>query len=208
MSRGEDCQKYVLDYQNGKEDAFAEIVKCVEPMIYKLIGPYKAFHDADDLYQTALIAVFECAKKYDHSRGILFTTYIFQAIKNELVYFVRKQSKHMTYHNREGKLLYTVTSFNKPYKNTDSGDDIEYIDLFVDESVDVEHEVLLLTCNDIVEQVIENWTPTRQAILRMYMTGVKQSDIANTFGMTRANISKIVKLFYEKCEEMLNENEE
>jgi DNA-directed RNA polymerase specialized sigma subunit len=81
-------------------DNFEAVAKTYRPLMLKCISfAFHAHHnhpflDFDDLYQEALLAVYNSIKNWDPQRGVYFVLYLKQAIQNSLRMYCRQTIPH------------------------------------------------------------------------------------------------------------------
>lgn len=53
----------------------------------------------DDLLQTASVGLFIAARDFDPERGFKFSTYAYKIVSNEIISFIKKQMKQVSYND-------------------------------------------------------------------------------------------------------------
>lgn len=206
MSKSKDCQECVLKYLEGDTSQLDKIKELLDPMIANIIMKHNPNDNFDDLYQTAWVAVMKCLHNYNLDKKVLFTTYTYRAISNDLIMYKRKESKHTTSYDEEGKPKRVITSFDKTIRVSSRGmeSNITLHDILYDDDSDVEEKTLITTSIPIIEDIINEFPKTQKSILELFMKGERQSDIAAILDIHPSYVSNTVKAFYIKCREALN----
>ncbi len=83
-------EEIIMNYLNGDEEAFTEIVnrylKTIYNFIYRLVGSEK---EAEDISQEVFLKVWKNLKKFDVEKS--FKTWIFSVAKNTCIDYLRKR---------------------------------------------------------------------------------------------------------------------
>lgn len=89
------------DYENdlikrikkGDKDASIELINRYTLMVYKIVNKYSSNENygKDDLAQEGFIAILKCAKKFKPEKNILFSTYVYIGINNNILNYIYKE---------------------------------------------------------------------------------------------------------------------
>lgn len=112
---------------------FMDLYKQFEPMIIKIVKQWSKLNivEYDDLMQFALIALMEARNSYDPTKGMKFSTYIYNMIEYKM--------KREIYQASKKNEKYRTVSIYSTVENAE-GDTIELIELLADK-LDLEDEV-------------------------------------------------------------------
>lgn len=61
-------------------------------LIYKIAYKYKEFMPIEDLYQIGVIGLIKASNNYDPTHNTKFSTYAFDYIRGEMLYYIRKEN--------------------------------------------------------------------------------------------------------------------
>lgn len=67
----------VLAAQDGNKEAKGQLIKRLEPLIYKMMQKVpKQYRDVDDLYQQSALIILDLLGSYDESKNVTFPAYV------------------------------------------------------------------------------------------------------------------------------------
>ncbi len=82
--------EYIYSAQNGDKKALEELIKRNKGLIWSIVKRFlDRGHEAEDLYQIAIIGFIKCIKKFDTSYDVKLTTYAVPYIMGEIKRFIR-----------------------------------------------------------------------------------------------------------------------
>ena len=128
----------------------------------------------EDLIQEGMLALWRCCTRFDPSKGIEFCTYAFRSI---YLGMMRKAHK-LTEQEKYITLVDVIPE--QPYSPEDEDN----------------HRILL--------NLISKEDPRTQDVIRQYLDGVPQVDIARQYQVTQSYISRTIKRFAQKARQILN----
>lgn len=156
----------------------------------------------DELCSIAYVGYAKALDTFEYDRNVKFSTYAYNCIKNEILFFLRKEKKH-----RENN-----TSMNKPLSTDKNGNTLDVAstisnldlgDPSVEESVVMDETVGFLL--DIIDSLSE--TERYIIVHRFGLSGASiktQKDIADHIEMSQANVSKLEKNIIEKIKRLMS----
>lgn len=161
---------------------------------------YKVFHDKieknldnpsmrDDLIQIGLLSLWKCCANYDPSKGVLFSTYAYNSIKNSMSCAMY----------RERKKTALLVSLSKSVQEGDEEGSITYEDVIAS-PVNIASE---LEIDDLVEEISAELGNNAAKIVDMVRKGHTQVSIAKELNMTRSTVHAILNKFREKLKNTL-----
>ena len=163
-----------------------------ERLVYKFATKYKLLND-EDMMQNLKMAMFRAITKFDPSRGIALSTYVYIALFHEYKYSFR--DKHL-------KLSF-VDNVVSDGDNKES----DIFDFIADErNVDIDYE---LDKHDILNKIYkyldENEEKYKQMFLDYYLNGIKQRQLADKYGLSQAQVSRKLKTIIKSLQELLKD---
>lgn len=156
----------------------------------------------DELVSIGSVGYAKALNTYDSTKGAKFSTYATNCIKNEILYFLRKEKKHVTNTISASYLLHTDSEGNS-FALEDTLSDSEGTVNRVEDLLMFKEDVKLLM--EAIERL-----PERERFIiknRYGLLGEKpmtQHSLANKLGMSQANISKIEQGIVKKLFRYLN----
>lgn len=150
----------------------------------------------DELFSVGFEGYAKAIKTYDKKRDVKFSTYAITVIRNEINYFLRKETQHM----RNNVSLSTVLSTDQ------NGNPFELTDIIKDDDVpNVEDNILNDIRREMLFDVIDRLPEKEQYIImnRFELNGEKrktQKEISERINMSQANVSKLQKNAMKKLE--------
>ena len=161
-------------------------------LVYKFATNYKLLND-EDMMQNLKMAMFRAITKFDPSRGIALSTYVYIALFHEYKYSFR--DKHL-------KL-----SFVNNIVSDDDNKESDIFDFIADErNIDVDYE---LDKQDILNKIYkyldEHEKKYKQMFLDYYFNGIKQRQLADKYGLSQAQVSRKLKTIIKSLQELLKD---
>jgi RNA polymerase sporulation-specific sigma factor len=157
----------------------------------------------DELASIAIVGYAKALNAFDKERNVKFSTYAINCIRNEILFFLRKEKGHM----KNNVSLNTVLSMDK------NGNDLSLEDTVSNMNGDkttLEEDVLVADDVKILKLALSHLTEKEKYIVT-YRYGMDrgimktQKEIANHIGMSQANVSKMEKNILEKVKKILKE---
>lgn len=151
----------------------------------------------DELVSIATLGFAKALNKFDRDKGVKFSTYSIRCIRNEILYFLRKEKKHMR-----------NLSFNKILSTDKNGNDLSLEATLEDSSVNIEESAIRDEHAIILRKAIQELNKN-EIYIAIYRFGLDrgivktQAEIANEINMSQANVSKIEATVKEKLKEIL-----
>lgn len=195
--KGLKLQEVVIEYLEGK-DTMNEIMENIEPMIVSLIMKYKNKCEYDDLYQTAWVTIMKCLNKYNVESRILFSTYCYRAISNDLIQAEKRERKHLSKYNQEGECILSLVSKDLEYEGNFGR--MTYESIIPNDDWEVSKQVIFKELTPEVIKIAENLTPSAKRIVGDYLNNKRQCDIARELGVSYAYVSMVIRNFINECQ--------
>ncbi len=157
----------------------------------------------DELASIAMVGYAKALNKYDTEREVKFSTYAINCIKNEILFFLRKEKKHMK----------NNISMNMELSVDKNGNSLQLEDIISKEDLDVKSLEDMIIDEDnkqILLKALKHLLPREQYIIT-YRYGLDrgivktQKQIAETILMSQANVSKIEKISLKKIKKLLKD---
>lgn len=156
----------------------------------------------DELTSIAMVGYAKALNKFDTSRDVKFSTYAINCIKNEILFFLRKEKRHM----KNNVSLNTILSLDK------NGNDLQLEEIISDcdnDAKSLEDIIIDEDNKQFLNKALDKLSPKEKYII-IYRYGLDrgivktQKEIANNIGMSQANVSKIQKNALEKVKGILD----
>lgn len=157
----------------------------------------------DELVSIAMVGYAKALNAFDTERNVKFSTYSINCIKNEILFFLRKERNHV----RNSVSMSAVLSMDK---NGNSLSLEETVSGMNKDERSVEDGILLSGDIELLHQALKDLTDKEQYIIT-YRYGLDrgiiktQREIADAIGMSQANVSKIEKNILDKIQKILRE---
>jgi RNA polymerase sporulation-specific sigma factor len=157
----------------------------------------------DELVSIAMVGYAKALNSYDTDRNVKFSTYAINCIRNEILFFLRKERRHMRYNVS----LSTILSMDKNGNNLSLEETVSNLDV---NEISLEDDVLVSDDIKYLQLALEHLTPKERYIIT-YRYGLDrgiiktQKEIADHIGMSQANVSKMEKSILDKIKKILKE---
>ena len=173
-------------------DDYEKIYLKNQNLVYKFATNYKLLND-EDMMQNLKMAMFRAITKFDPSRGIALSTYVYIALFHEYKYSFR--DKHL-------KL-----SFVNNIVSDDDNKESDIFDFIADErNIDVDYELdKQEILNKIYKYLDEHEKKYKQMFLDYYFNGIKQRQLADKYGLSQAQVSRKLKTIIKSLQELLKD---
>lgn len=157
----------------------------------------------DELVSIAMVGYAKALNAYDTERETKFSTYSINCMRNEILFFLRKEKGHM----QNNISMNTVLSMDKNGNNLSLEDTVSNKN---SNEASLEHDVLVSDEIRFLRMGLEHLTEKEKYIIT-YRYGLDrgivktQKEIANHIGMSQANVSKMEKNILDKIRRILSE---
>lgn len=136
----QDEQGLVRQAQQGDKDAFAELYEAYFDKIYRyVVLKISNKAEAEDMTQQVFLKAYQSIGSFKW-KGVPFSAWLFRIAHNQMVDFVRKQSKRPTVHLEESM----VSSDDNPLQTVERRFDIERLRLATRQLTAAQQEVISL----------------------------------------------------------------
>lgn len=169
-----------------------------EKLIYFTANQFKGSGIAfDEIVSIATLGFAKALNKYDRNKGVKFSTYSIRCMRNEILYFLRKEKKHMS-----------NLSFNKVLSTDKNGNDLSLESILEDSAVNIEENYIQDEHAIILRKAITELNENERYIA-VYRFGLDQgivktqAEIAGEINMSQPNVSKIEISIKDKLREIL-----
>lgn len=174
-----------------------------EKLVYYVANRFRSTGiSVEELSSVGFLGYAKAIKTFDKNRNVKFSTYAINVIKNEICYFLRKESKHM----RKNVSLNTILSTDQ------NGNPFELSDIIDNEdAAPLDEDIMVNDRRDMLFEVIQRLSPKEQYIImnRFELAGNEkktQKQISEEINMSQANVSKLQKNAIRKLEFYLQLN--
>lgn len=196
--KGAKLQDIVIRYYKG-EEVMEEFIENIDPMIVSIIMKYKCKCEYDDLYQTAWVTIMKCLQNYKVESSILFSTYCYRAISNDLIQAENKERKHLSKFNKDGQCTLSIVSKDYEYEGK-YGSKASLETVIPNDDWEISKQVIFKELTPEVLKIAENLTPSAKRIVHDYLRNKRQCDIARELGVSYAYVSMVIRNFINECQ--------
>ena len=200
------CQEIIEQYKNGNTQVINELPEYIDGMIYSLLKPYKLYPDRDEMYQVAWQAIMKCVEHYDPSRGTMFTTFAYPAIKRELRQYRQRIDKHNKYKVENGENVHKVLPLDA-YVQVKNCGNTRYVSLsnLLVSDCHVEDSAFINELRRVILEQLNTYDNEKQkAIIADYLYGIKGKYIAYQYNVSPPYVSRVVRDFFNKVKEEIS----
>lgn len=143
-------KELIIKAKAGDKQSVEEIIKLFQPLIYKTSISYYIYgYDTEDLKQIATVTVINSIKKIKLDSLSFFSAYLKTAIKNTMVREIEKATNRY-YEEKENKEIITLVEVKE----------------IIDESIDLNKELLDKELIEILNRTIKNLKNKEQNLIR------------------------------------------
>lgn len=205
----QELDKYIEDIPDMSDTSSQKLTKeereryAEENM--KLIGfvmksLYPSQVDYEELYDVGVTGYAKALVSYNKGNGAKFSTYAYNCIRNEILFFLRKEGKHIN----NNISLNSILSVDK------NGNNLQLEDIVSDEEKDtgLEDKILEDEQRTILLKAIDELSEKEKKII-IYRFGLDrgikktQKELAEETNMSQANVSKIQEKAIKKLKVIL-----
>lgn len=172
------------------EEEAEEVARDNEKLVYYVANRFRSTGiSIDELSSVGFFGYAKAIKTFDKKRGIKFSTYAINVIKNEICYYLRKESKHRA----------KTMSLNFILSTDQNGNPFELGDIMEeDDRPRVEENILNDDRRNMIHKIVARLPENEQYIImnRFELNGNKrktQRQISEEINMSQANVSKLQK---------------
>lgn len=156
-------------------------------LAYYVTGKWKdKTRDYDETLSCCLLGLVKAARGFDEARGYAFATFATKCMENEILMYLRKQSKVYKHEELFCSLIHT--------KDTGEEYNVAEETLLEDRANNnieewIEHEVMKIT----LRKALMKLKPRERQILFDYANGLTQREISQRYGLSQSYISRIIQ---------------
>lgn len=177
----EDKKLIKLSNDSIKEMTCSEVYEQFKNFLYKMAIKWSRQYEVEDIFQIAGIGLTNAYKRYSADKDIKFMTYLYMAVKNEILKYHSKNEKHAG-----------IKSLDCPIGE----DTITLIDMLADETnyeeIAVEN-INKAEISNLVESLIKCLNQREKMIVKYRFTdGLSLRKIGEKFNISGARVDVIV----------------
>lgn len=180
-----------------KEEMLNDLAAKNIKTVYYVVNKFTAYSvTQDDLISAGMLGYAKALKKFNPHRGVKFSTFAINCIKNEIRFCLRKENRHYKNH----------ISINTIKYEDKNGGQVVLEDVIPDKSLNPEQEVQKKGIRQALMDIIDSLSPIEKYII-IYRFGLDreieltQKEIAEQVDMSQANVSKIERGCMDKIRE-------
>lgn len=174
------------------------------PLIHSIVKKFaNTGIEYSELLSTGYVGYAKALDTYQKGKGVKFSTYAYRCIKNEILYFLRREKRHRDNDISLYKPISTdkngnVMTVDSTISNIDMGDRSVEENVEMSETVKILLEIIDTHLNDNEAYIIKN---------RYGLGNIKpktQKEIADEINMSQANVSKLEKGINDKIKKIMS----
>lgn len=143
-------RELIIKAKTGDKQSLEEVIKLFNPLIYKTSISYYIYgYDTEDIKQIATITVINSIKKIKEDSLDYFAAYLKTAIKNTMAKEIEKAT-HRYYEEKENKEIISLIEVKQ----------------IIDESIDLNKELLDKEISDILSNIIKKLKNEEQNLIK------------------------------------------
>lgn len=175
-----------------------------ESLVFYVVKMFQSSRiDYDELVSIAMVGFAKALHAFDKKRNVKFSTYAINCIKNEILFFLRKERNHV----KNSVSMNSILSMDKNGNSLSLEETISGLD---NDERSVEDGIMLSGEIEVLRKSLEDLSSKEQYIIT-YRYGLDrgiiktQREIADAIGMSQANVSKIEKNILDKIKKILKD---
>lgn len=207
----EEVKECFVRYRNGDLKARNQVIEHnIRLVMYRINTRFANFSfDPEEMCAYGLIGLIKSVDTFDLDKNINFASYAIRCIDNEILMYVRKESKHTCTTNLEAILTIDVDGNEMKYEDVLEDQNITFVEDYEDQE---EYKILL----NLTQRLSED--DKKIFFSSIGICGYKkqtQKEVADELGISQSYVSRrlqmIIKMIsdlYEKyCEKHSNQNQ-
>lgn len=174
------------------------------PLIHSIVKKFaNTGIEYSELLSTGYVGYAKALDTYQKGKNVKFSTYAYRCIKNEILYFLRREKRHKDNDVSLYKPISTdkngnVMTVDSTISNVDMGERTVEEDVEMSETVKILLEIIDTNLNENEAYIIKN---------RYGLGNIKpktQKEIADEINMSQANVSKLEKGINDKIKKIMS----
>lgn len=167
----------IREAADGDQQAFAQIVRRMEPLILSQVRQFRtAGIEEDDLAQEALLGLLAAVRGYQPEKGAAFTTYATACIRHRLISVARRYGKQ--------------ESAEIPME-----EDLDLVDTTADPALRIQEREAL---EGLLDRLQQRLTPMEYQVLMLRLGDTSYDTIAARLGITKKAVDNAVQRLRRK----------
>ena len=174
------------------------------PLIHSIVKRFaNTGIEYSELLSAGYVGYAKALQTFAKGKNVKFSTYAYRCIKNEILYFLRREKRHKD----------NDVSLFKPM-STDKNGNVMTVDSTISTedmgARSVEEEIAVSETVQIMMEIIDTYLSKTEALIikeRYGLGGIKpktQKEIADEIGMSQANVSKLEKGISDKIKKIMS----
>lgn len=174
-------------------------------LVYSIANKYRDYSvPFDDIVQSGMLGLVKAANTYDPTRRSTFGTYAAPCIKNEIRITLRKDHRH-----RSREVSINTVLWRNP--DNKCGTDVTLGDILEDTSVDLDHDMLVKTAQEVADRLIGMLSARQRDVIKsMYGIGCPVKSQRNTaleLGVSQPTVSRVHDLAISRMKNVVESEE-
>lgn len=174
------------------------------PLIHSIVKHFaNTGIEYSELLSAGYVGYAKALDSFTKGKNVKFSTYAYKCIRNEILYFLRREKRHKD----------NDISLSKPI-STDKNGNVMTVDSTISTEdmgkKSVEEEVMVNETIKVMLEIIENNLTKNEALIIKSRYGLDnnkpktQKEIADEIGMSQANVSKLEKGINDKIKKIMS----
>jgi RNA polymerase sporulation-specific sigma factor len=190
----EEEELWIRFKEEGRVDARAKLIESYQPLVYKIVSSVKANSEVMlDLLQEGIVGLIESVERFDHTKGIKFTTFAPFRIRGRIInYLDRNKNRDINLDDSAQsmqEILGMATNFADPTNVIKNVEKIAEDDMLL--------SVVIQSLNRLSEK-------ERAVVTGIYIEDKKATDLAKEMGISNSYLSRLQKKGVRRLRGMLS----
>lgn len=176
-------------------EARARIIEAYQPLVYKLVSGVKAGSEVMlDLIQEGTVGLIEAVERFDHEKGIKFTTYAPFRIRGRIINYLDKNKVNKNINlDQSAEAMQDILGMASMFEDpTDTRKNVEKL---------AEDDILLSAVLKSLSRLSEK---ERDVVIGIFIEDKKATDLAKEMGISNSYLSRLQKKGVRRLRGMLS----
>ncbi len=187
----EETLLYFKEYKSGDKSAREKLILHNIRLVFDYVNSFDSKYDKNELIELGLLGLVSAVDSYDHTKGFKFSSYAISCIKNEILSFIRSDSKF----NKENSYDKTII------QKLDEEEEIYYKNTLAlaKNNCDIEEFILKKEENKIIRKIVNSLPSRDKEFISLYCgfyDGISYTNqqIADIYNMTVSGASLRIRM--------------
>ncbi len=187
----EETLLYFKEYKSGDKSAREKLILHNIRLVFDYVNSFDSKYDKNELIELGLLGLVSAVDSYDYTKGFKFSSYAISCIKNEILSFIRSDSKF----NKENSYDKTII------QKLDEEEEIYYKNTLAlaKNNCDIEEFILKKEENKIIRKIVNSLPSRDKEFISLYCgfyDGISYTNqqIADIYNMTVSGASLRIRM--------------